>query len=71
MMQVSDMVTLITNVGFPVTLSFILIKYVLQTMGEKLDKMDDTIHLLSQQVKNIEAHKEAAKAADQADSKAK
>lgn len=70
-MQVADMVTLITNVGFPVTLSFILIKYVLQTMGEKLDKMDATIHLLSQQVKSIETHAEATKTADQADAKAK
>lgn len=71
MMQVADMVTLVTNVGFPVTLSFILIKYLLQTMGEKLDKMDDTIHLLSQQVKSLEAHAEAAKAADHADTKTK
>lgn len=70
-MQVADMVTLITNVGFPVTLSFILIKYVLQTMGEKLDKMDATIHLLSQQVKSIESRAEATKTADQADTKAK
>lgn len=70
-MQVADMVTLITNVGFPVTLSFILIKYLLQTMGEKLDKMDDTIQLLTQQVKSIEAHTEASKTADHADTKAK
>ncbi|AZK48480.1 hypothetical protein [Paenibacillus lentus] len=70
-MQVADMVTLITNVGFPVTLSFILIKYVLQTMGEKLDKMDATIHLLSQQVKSIESRTEATKTADQADAKTK
>lgn len=71
MMQVADMVTLVTNVGFPVTLSFILIKYLLQTMGEKLDKMDDTIHLLSQQVKSLEANADAAKAADHADTKTK
>ncbi|WP_055109304.1 hypothetical protein [Paenibacillus ihumii] len=70
-MQVADMVTLITNVGFPVTLSFILIKYLLQTMGEKLDKMDDTIQLLTQQVKSIEAYTEASKTADHADTKAK
>ncbi|WP_240479999.1 hypothetical protein [Paenibacillus fonticola] len=67
MMQVTDMISLITNVGFPVTLSFILIKYVLQTMGEKIDKMDAALHLLTQQVKSMEAHNDHPKAADQAE----
>lgn len=53
-MQVTDMISLVTNVGFPVTLCFILIRYVLQTIGEKLDKLDISLNQLTQTIQAIE-----------------
>lgn len=41
-----EFITLLTNVGFPATVCFILLRHVLQTMGEKLDKLDNSINLL-------------------------
>lgn len=53
-MQVTDMISLVTNVGFPVTLCFILIRYVLQTIGEKLEKLDISLNQLTQTIQAIE-----------------
>ena len=53
-MQVTDMISLVTNVGFPVTLCFILIKYVLQTVGTKLDKMESSLHTLTEEIRILE-----------------
>lgn len=36
-MEIEDIISLVTNVGFPVTLCFILIRYMLDTVGEKLE----------------------------------
>ncbi|MDQ0492529.1 hypothetical protein [Paenibacillus brasilensis] len=52
-MQVADMISLVTNVGFPVTLCFILIRYVLGTIGEKLDQLDASLKQLSQAIESI------------------
>lgn len=53
-MQVTDIISLVTNVGFPVTLCFILIRYVLQTMGEKMEKIDHSLDQLAKEIKAIE-----------------
>lgn len=53
-MQVTDMISLVTNVGFPVTLCFILIKYVLQTVGTKLDKVESSLHTLTEEIRVLE-----------------
>jgi len=42
-MQTTDIISLVTNIGFPVSLCFILIRYVLQTIGEKLDRLDQSL----------------------------
>ncbi|WP_339321510.1 hypothetical protein [Paenibacillus sp. FSL W8-0194] len=55
-MEVTDTISLITNVGFPVTLCFILIRYVLQTIGEKLDRLDFSLKQLAQAIQSV--HKE-------------
>ncbi|WP_339221193.1 hypothetical protein [Paenibacillus sp. FSL H8-0332] len=52
-MKIEDVVPLITNVGFPVTLCFILIHYVLDTIGEKLEKLDTSLHLLTQAIQSL------------------
>ncbi|CAM4222039.1 hypothetical protein HMSSN036_78970 [Paenibacillus macerans] len=54
-MQVADIVSLVANVGFPVTLCFILIKYVLQTVGDKLGKIETSLEELSEQVQQLES----------------
>ncbi|WP_425415423.1 hypothetical protein [Paenibacillus glacialis] len=54
MMQITDLISLVTNVGFPVTLCFILIRYVLQTIGEKLDKLDISLNQLAETIQSIE-----------------
>lgn len=54
MMQITDLISLVTNVGFPVTLCFILIRYVLQTIGEKLDKLDVSLNQLAETILSIE-----------------
>lgn len=53
-MQVADIVSLVTNVGFPVTLCFILIKYVLQTVGDKLYKIDASLQTLSEEIQRLD-----------------
>ncbi|MFD2115139.1 hypothetical protein ACFSTH_05895 [Paenibacillus yanchengensis] len=49
-MSIDSIISLLTNVGFPVTLSFVLIRYVLQTMGEKLDKLDVSLQELTKAI---------------------
>lgn len=53
-MEITDMISLVTNVGFPVTLCFILIRYILQTIGEKLDKLDISLNQLTETIQSIE-----------------
>ncbi|MNC38586.1 hypothetical protein D3C75_872020 [compost metagenome] len=58
-MQVTDIVSMVANVGFPVTLCFILIKYVLQNVDEKLSKMEDSLQNLAQEIQRLdESHTE-------------
>jgi hypothetical protein len=60
-MELSDIVSLITNVGFPVTLCVILIRYVLQTMEEKLEQLDVSIKQLTQVIQSLKDEDKAAK----------
>lgn len=53
-MEVVDIVTLITNVGFPVTLCFILVRYVLDTIGERLARHDDSLKELSEAIQSVQ-----------------
>lgn len=53
-MQVADIVSLVANVGFPVTLCFILIKYVLQTVGNKLGNIEASLQALSEEVQRLD-----------------
>jgi hypothetical protein len=39
-------ISLLTNLGFPAALCLILLRYVLLTMGEKLDKLDESVNTL-------------------------
>lgn len=55
-MNQEGIVSIITNVGFPVSLCIILLRYILQTLGEKLDKLDDTVNQLISTIKNMNKH---------------
>ncbi|MEK4297490.1 hypothetical protein [Paenibacillus sp. FSL R5-0914] len=59
-MEVTDIISLVTNVGFPVTLCFILVRYVLVTIVDKLvtivDKLgmlDNSLNQLTQAIQSI------------------
>lgn len=58
-MQVTDIVSLVANLGFPVTLCFILIKYVLHNVDEKLSSMEDSLQHLAREIQRLdECHTE-------------
>ncbi|MDB4868059.1 MAG: hypothetical protein JWR03_2392 [Cohnella sp.] len=40
------LIWLFTNLGFPAALCLILLRYVLLTMGDKLDKLDQSVNTL-------------------------
>ncbi|MCE5168321.1 hypothetical protein LQV63_03195 [Paenibacillus profundus] len=48
-----EAVDMITNLGFPVVLSFILLRYILQTIGEKFDNLEETIKKLITAIEKI------------------
>ncbi|MFM9279273.1 hypothetical protein [Paenibacillus jiagnxiensis] len=54
-MEIEEVVSLVANVGFPVALCFILLRYVLDTIGEKLDKLDESLNNLTKVISGIES----------------
>ncbi|MED4957618.1 hypothetical protein ABEO75_07355 [Paenibacillus macerans] len=52
-MDYEEFASFVTNVGFPVAMCFILLRYVLQTIGKKLDKLDSSLIELSDAIKCI------------------
>lgn len=59
-MKAEDIISLFTNVGFPVMLCFILIRYVLQTIGEKLDQLDQSLLQLAQAIQSFQNKRDKA-----------
>ncbi|MFK4474854.1 hypothetical protein ABH897_004622 [Paenibacillus sp. RC73] len=49
------MIALVTNVGFPVALSLILLKYILVTLSRRLEQLDRSVKQLSRSLKEVEA----------------
>lgn len=52
-LQMDDALSLVTNVGFPAGLCFILLRHILHTMEEKLDKLDLSLHELIQVIQDL------------------
>lgn len=52
-MNIEEIVSLTANVGFPVVLCFVLLRYVLQTMAEKLDQLNDSLKKLNETIKEM------------------
>lgn len=54
-MSIDEFISLATNVGFPVAVCFILLRYMLQTMGEKLDKLDNSLNRLTKVIRELDS----------------
>lgn len=52
-MNIEEIISMTANVGFPVVLCFILLRYVLQTMAEKLDQLNDSLNKLNETIKEM------------------
>ncbi|MEW4372080.1 hypothetical protein [Paenibacillus kandeliae] len=52
-MTVADVTGLVTTVGFPVALCFVLLKYVLQNMEKQLSQLDETVKELAEAVRSL------------------
>lgn len=52
-MDPQSVTNLVTNVGFPVALCFILLKYVLQNMERQFTQLDATVKELTSAVQNF------------------
>lgn len=52
-MTVADVTGLVTTVGFPVALCFVLLKYVLQNMEKQLNQLDETVKELAEAIRSL------------------
>lgn len=55
---VGEVVSLLTNVGFPAALCVILLRYVLETVGEKLDRLERALNKLNRTAKAVSVNKQ-------------
>jgi hypothetical protein len=53
--KVDEVISLVTNMGFPVTICFVLLRYILQTMGERFDKLDNSLNRLTKAIREIDS----------------
>lgn len=56
-MNAEEIISLVANVGFPVSLCVILLRYILQTLGEKLDRLDQSVNQLILTIKDLNIQK--------------
>lgn len=54
-MNSDELISLFTNVGFPVAICFVLLRYMLQTMGDKLDKLDHSLNRLAKIILDLDS----------------
>lgn len=52
-MTIADVTGLVTTVGFPVALCFVLLKYVLQNMEKQLNQLDETVKELTEAIRSL------------------
>ncbi|WP_160033907.1 hypothetical protein [Paenibacillus sp. An7] len=52
-LNLEEMVYLITNIGFPMAVCVILLRYVLQTIGSRLDKLDSSLLRLNRSIREL------------------
>ncbi|MDM5280064.1 hypothetical protein ACN9MH_03165 [Paenibacillus silvae] len=56
-MNAEEIISLVANVGFPVSLCVILLRYILKTLGEKLDRLDQSVNQLILTIKDLNIQK--------------
>ncbi|WP_151733464.1 hypothetical protein [Paenibacillus tengchongensis] len=54
-MNADELISLFTNVGFPVAICFVLLRYLMETMGDKLDKLDNSLNRLSKVIREMDS----------------
>ncbi|WIV19884.1 hypothetical protein QPK24_03850 [Paenibacillus polygoni] len=58
-LTLEEMVYLITNIGFPMAVCVILLRYVLQTIGSRLDKLDSSLLRLNRSIRELDTETKA------------
>lgn len=64
-LNLEEVVYLITNIGFPMAVCVILLRYVLQTIGSRLDKLDSSLLRLNRSIRELDAEAKAIHAASE------
>lgn len=60
-----EVIYLVTNIGFPMAVCVILLRYVLQTIGSRLDKLDHALTRLNRSIKELDTEAKVTNAANQ------
>lgn len=58
-LTLEEIVYLITNIGFPMAVCVILLRYVLQTIGSRLDKLDSSLLRLNRSIRELDTETKA------------
>ncbi|MFD1136487.1 hypothetical protein [Paenibacillus urinalis] len=62
LINLEEIIYLVTNIGFPMAVCVILLRYILSTIGTRLDKLDNSITRLTKTVRDLDAEAKAATA---------
>ncbi|MCM3785021.1 hypothetical protein M3231_18785 [Neobacillus mesonae] len=60
LINLEEIINLVTNIGFPMAVCVILLRYILSTIGTRLDKLDSSITKLTKTVRDMDAEAKAA-----------
>ncbi|MEK5060729.1 YvrJ family protein [Paenibacillus shunpengii] len=60
LINLEEIIYLVTNIGFPMAVCVILLRYILSTIGTRLDKLDNSITRLTKTVRDLDAEAKAA-----------
>lgn len=64
-LNLEEVVYLITNIGFPMAVCVILLRYVLQNIGSRLDKLDNSLLRLNRSIRELDAEAKTTHAASE------
>lgn len=56
-MDPTNIISLVANLGFPVIVSFILLRYVLETVGEKFEHLEQILNKLTDTIEKLNSPK--------------
>ncbi|WP_211746879.1 hypothetical protein [Paenibacillus sp. Marseille-Q4541] len=64
-LNLEEVVYLVTNIGFPMAVCVILLRYVLQTIGSRLDKLDNSISKLNRSIRELDTEAKTTNASSE------